>query len=376
MSHSKSPCHFGLKGQVYWEVLDSDGRIDAKGGHPNLILDKGLDLIATNAIASMFTYCCVGTGNSTPIVSQLGLDNEKARTNNYLTSGNGCGTTYVAEGVFEMKRTFDFPLGALNSSVQGPYSEVGFSPLAAAGNNLFSRSLFKDGGGVPVTINVLPSQQLRVTYSLYVHTSMHEWQHGVANIANIGDVEYYARMGWVYPVDTVNTVQSNVTGVGTTRGLSFVISNGLYRTSDGTYYGSQNLEPYLASDATRFPYYLFTLSSSTGYADHTVVPPVTGNMPSTSATFDSGRSVYGLPSIKKPYASGDFYIDLNQKFQLSEANQSSRWLLGTLNLSSGNNENIGARNRGPGMIFYFPTPIVKDNLHTLTLTTRYSWGRV
>ena len=132
----------------------------------NLILDSGLDQLASTSAASVFTYCAVGTGNATPLVSQQGLVTESARTNNYLTSGGGCGTTQPNNFTWVLKRTFDFPLAALN----GTYAEVGFSPVGSAGANLYNRSLIQSSG-VPTAVTVSSSQQLRVVFTHTVTVS-------------------------------------------------------------------------------------------------------------------------------------------------------------------------------------------------------------
>lgn len=152
-----------VSGYIQWSVINPDGSVEAEGEHPNLILDSGLDQVAQYVFADLFKYCAVGTGSTAPDVSQQGLITEAARTNNYLTGVGNCGTTKSASNVWVLKRTFDFPIGALN----GNYSEVGFSPLGTAGPNLFSRTLIQNAGqNVVVSIN--SSQQLRVIYQLTV----------------------------------------------------------------------------------------------------------------------------------------------------------------------------------------------------------------
>lgn len=135
-------------------------KIVKQAGWDNLILDSGLNLLATNSFAGVFRVCVVGTGNSTPTVGQSALDAESARTSNYLTSGGGCGTTNLNAYTTVMKRTFDFPLGALN----GTYAEVGFSPSSSAGPNLYNRSLIQSSG-IPTAVTVSSTQQLRVVFT-------------------------------------------------------------------------------------------------------------------------------------------------------------------------------------------------------------------
>jgi hypothetical protein len=130
----------------------------------NLILNSGLDAVATTVLANLSRYCAVGTGNTPPAVTQTGLVTESARTNNMLTGSPDTAMTNPTTTSYRFRRTYDFPLGALN----GNYAEVGFSPNSAAGPNLFSRSLIQSGG-TPTVIPVTSSQQLRVVYILDIN---------------------------------------------------------------------------------------------------------------------------------------------------------------------------------------------------------------
>jgi hypothetical protein len=157
-----------VAGFVEWQVVNPDGSVAQRGAHPNLILDQGLNQMGTSlTIVGLFGVCAVGTGNSTPVVAQIGLDAEVARTASFQTGNDSGGTPYngtrgVSYGSLEYKRTFNFAIGALN----GTYFELGFSSTTTPGNNLFSRALFKDGSGNPVGVAINSSQQLRVSYFL------------------------------------------------------------------------------------------------------------------------------------------------------------------------------------------------------------------
>lgn len=363
MQHnSKIPFHVGLAGHVSWEVLNSDGSQASSGEHKNLILDSGLDLVATNWIASCFAYCCVGTGNATPIISQIGLDSEKARTNNYMTSGDGCGTWYVAEGVIKMKRTFDFPLGALNSAVQGPYAEVGFSPLGTAGNNLFSRSLFKDGGGAPITISVLSTQQLRVTYSLTVDfSSLTSWKDGSFNLSGVGTIPYKVRLPPMRPFHEISSTNrvSTLAAEAVCFFVSALSQNGV-TANVGNFYSYAVLEPKCSAGRERL-----VSNPTLTYAD---VSPIDSNVLYDIASMPSVSG--GTTATKMPYSAGSFYLDTQIVFDPNAANFASNWFM-LQSLKPYYNYGSYAY-----LLLNFLTPITKDNLHTLTLVLRRTWGRI
>lgn len=373
--------HVGLKGEVSWQVLNGDGSLADKGGHMNLILDHGLDMLAKSgggypvSLAQTFAYCVVGIGNSTPIISQLALDSEKARTANYLTSPVGaCGSYQIDYATLKLQRTFDFPLGALDSGVDGPYAEVGFSPSGTPGNNLFSRSLFKDGGGAPITVSVLPSQQLRVTYSLTIVFDMTTWTTGSVNITGLGSVTYKSRFT-SSPLSTAPNPTTPITWPAPTIPRHQLFS--LVRTDGDAAAGASTYLPLAepSSMVTLYPYFA-ALSPSTVHPDETTIPaltdpalpwnlndPVYDQSGTTNACTTTGLTV-------PAYIDGTFYQDQPAFFSLSQANFNISWLYLR---SQVQNSGLGA---APTILFFFPTPIPKDNLHTLTINFRRTWGRI
>jgi len=187
-----------MKGRVRWAVFNADGSIDNGGTlqpdmpSNNLILDQGIDQLDTNLLCALFENCAVGTGTSTPDASQVGLDDEKARTNNWNT--DLCETVLPADGsspyTITFKRGFDFPKGSLDSSSDGDYAELGFSPNTSAGQNLFSRALIKDGSGNTITVSVASDQILRIAYELDFTLGPSSPTAGSADITNIGTINY------------------------------------------------------------------------------------------------------------------------------------------------------------------------------------------
>jgi hypothetical protein len=193
---------------------------------PNLILNQGMDNVASLSVCNLFVYCAVGSG-STPteddsgaVLAQTSGTNcqadaafftagdvgkllrfntgEKAIITAYIDDQNVTLDTALGVAVdtaftmyrvaqvglaTEVKRTNNYLTGAGNCgttrsgstfthqrtfdftaevSTQA-YSEVGFSNSASAGNNLNTRGLFT---GAP--ISVVAGQQLRVIYYFVV----------------------------------------------------------------------------------------------------------------------------------------------------------------------------------------------------------------
>jgi len=187
-----------LQGRVRWAVLNADGSF-ADGGtlepdkpSSNLILDQGIDNLDSNELASLFQNCAVGVGTSTPDATQTELDNEKARTNNYVK--DLCGTTFPADHsspyTVVLKRGFDFPQGSLDSSTDGDYTELGFSQSSSAGQNLFSRALIKDESGNTISVTVASDQILRIAYELDLTLAPSAKTSGSFDITNIGTINF------------------------------------------------------------------------------------------------------------------------------------------------------------------------------------------
>ncbi len=152
-----------LRGTLSWKI-EKDGKVLRESStYNNLILNQGLDFIASYPFADCFLYCVVGSTGNAPVRTDTGLGNEIKRTNNYSLSGNSNGTQLV-NNVYTIFRTFTF----VADVVPYVYREVGFSPIGIAGNNLFSKALIKDSSGVPVEVSVNIGETLTVRYELSI----------------------------------------------------------------------------------------------------------------------------------------------------------------------------------------------------------------
>lgn len=174
--------------------------VEERPAKANLVLTSGIDQILnmTGNPAQVSSYCAVGTGTTTPSAGQTGLVAEVRRSNSYLIGTGNCGTTYSTgtnTAIWTFRRTYD---QAIESSSQN-YSEIGWSPSAAAGANLFSRTLIS-GGTVTVTVG----QSLRSVYDLTftVNTSAGS---GSLNMDEWGSVS----AGWSLINANMPTVDTN-----------------------------------------------------------------------------------------------------------------------------------------------------------------------
>ncbi|AXI03858.1 hypothetical protein [Aquirhabdus parva] len=154
----------GLSGHFIMEAVDECGNRRRLAEFDNLILDAGLEQMGKG---SYLTDCRVGSGSSTPIVSQTALDNKIASTQTLQATNYGAQGSAPYYGWYI--RTFRFAQGA----AAGNLSEVGVgwnnTNNIATATSLFSRALILDTGGNPTTITVLANEFLDVTYELRLY---------------------------------------------------------------------------------------------------------------------------------------------------------------------------------------------------------------
>jgi hypothetical protein len=150
---------YGLKGFYKIEAVRADGtkRLLADW-FPNIITSIGQDQWYTNVFPP--AACAVGSGNTTPAVTQTALTTLVASTTTNLGSSNAFQSS--SPWFTTVTTTYQFGIGV----AAGNLSEVGIGSSATA---LFSRALILDGTGNPTTITVLSSEALNVVYQLNVY---------------------------------------------------------------------------------------------------------------------------------------------------------------------------------------------------------------
>jgi len=246
-------------------------------------------------------------------VNDTGLQTETARTSTCTTDAGDNGTTFSVD-TYTHKRTFLFP------AVGAPVTlrEIGWSPNAGAGANLFGRDLIPGAGDA-----LLAGQQYKVIVRLFVTISP-VTQTAQADVGNNG----YNTAGLAiheYILRAYSTVDAN-----------------------GNTAGGQ-LEPALAAKMmilTADP----TLLTAPSFTNQNIGG--TGEATLTNAA----------------YTNGTFFRDSSTTRTVTEANGTH------YGYSFGNSPGGGAVVRA--YTHKFTTPQTKDNLHTLGITLRKSWGRV
>lgn len=161
---------------------------------PNLILDQGLNLIATS---SNYLFACqVGSGTTVPSNGQTALTSLIAGTStkpSNVTTTSASAPYYVAQTI-----TFRFSEGA----AAGNLGEVGIG-TALSGTTLFSRSLIKDSFGNPTTITILSDESLDVLYQMRYYCPPSDVTGSIIATGNIGGTYNYTLRA--ANVTTVNT---------------------------------------------------------------------------------------------------------------------------------------------------------------------------
>ena len=230
---------------------------------PNLITNQGLDRLG---VGSTTDYCSVGSGNSTPVVGNTGLDLKVGSSASRSVVASS-GAISVAPYYGWRRYSYSFPV----NSVIGNLSEVGIGWGSEANNDsLFSRSLIKDENGNPITLSIVADDLLTITYELRL-----------------------------YPVLTDSTGTIN-TGLGT-HSYTLRAAN----VTKSQWYGD-------------FGYYSVLGSGSIAYAYPTDIGDVF-NIPSGSY---SGNISY-TESKAKPYVAGSHYRDMALSFGITSGNNAA-----------------------------------------------------
>lgn len=158
--------HLGIAGEVRCVITKTDGttKIDT-GYQKNLILNQGLDFFGGNHGRYINASCAIGSGNSTPAITQTKLDA-------FLALASGSDTTsdysYVDEGdglykMWEQKKYRFTGLDDVN------ISELGLVSQGSTSENYFltTRVLIKDSSGTPTSIGLKLGETLDIYYKIH-----------------------------------------------------------------------------------------------------------------------------------------------------------------------------------------------------------------
>ena len=166
---------FRMGGIFTVELIDAaTGKVKQRLEFPNLITDAGLNGIMskTDTPNDLLKYIGVGTDSTAPVVGDTTLGAEVDRTNSNGgfsdTFGYVTGSTDDFDGAYHfITRTRLFLEGEGN----GNLTELAWFKSAAA-STMMIRSLFKDGGGSPITVTKTSNDQLKITHELRSYPPM------------------------------------------------------------------------------------------------------------------------------------------------------------------------------------------------------------
>lgn len=158
--------HVGIAGEVRCVVTKADGKVEIDTGYQkNLIINQGLDFFGGNHGSAFNASCAVGSGSSTPTITQTKLDSFLALTSGTDTTSN---YSYVDEGdglykMWEQKKYRFTGLDNVN------ISELGLVSQGSTSENYYltTRVLVKDSSGTPTSISLKKGEALDVYYKIH-----------------------------------------------------------------------------------------------------------------------------------------------------------------------------------------------------------------
>ena len=203
----------GLAGEFRCVVTKTDGTIKEDTGYQkNLILNQGLNFFGNNQGSNFNSSCAIGSGNSTPAITQTSLDAFIA-----LVAGTDVSYDYsyvdTGDNLYRMWEQKKYRFTGLNNV---NISEVGLVSAGSSSTNysLTTRALIKDSEGNPTTITVKSDETLDIYYKIHKVVDVSD-KSFVINIldGNGGAVPYNAvirpiavgKDGWRYVSNKVAT---------------------------------------------------------------------------------------------------------------------------------------------------------------------------
>lgn len=156
----------GIAGEVRCVITGADGTVKTDTGYQkNLILNQGLEFFGGGYGSFINDRCAIGSGNSTPAITQTGLDAYIAQAigtdvvsdYTYTDTGDGMYRSWT-------QKKYRFT-GLSNVNI----SEVGLVSTGTASTNYYltTRALIKDNLGAPTSISVKTGETLDIYYKIY-----------------------------------------------------------------------------------------------------------------------------------------------------------------------------------------------------------------
>lgn len=292
----------------FWDASDVGRLFKADSGEEVYISGYTSPTVAATLSGLSFT----AEEGTVWYVNDTSMDNELSRTGNYTAGGANNGSTW-ANPTITHKRTFIFP--AVGGSTT--YREIGWSPSASAGANIFGRDLIPGGGDTLST-----GQQYQVVCRLQITLSPVT----ITPATNVGGA-----------FDTTGDYNFQALFGGT--GFSQIDTNGNHIS--GT---PGSLEPMMENVACSTEPTTFTLLSA----------------PTDGAHGGSGGNT--VAGTVAGYSSGTFTRTAAFVFSIAISNYD---VFG-FSFGAGNSRCLSQ---------LFDAEQTKANTHSLTITLRVSWGR-
>lgn len=164
--------NLGIAGEFRCVVLKEDGTVKEDTGYQkNLLLDQGLEFFGGSYGSSLNLRLLIGSGNSTPEVTQTVLDAPVS-----IASSTSINSDYSyddgGDGLYKFweERVYRFTdIANINISELGLASSRTNSPTAPLIDNywLTTRALIKNLSGNPTTITLLEGEFLDVYYKIH-----------------------------------------------------------------------------------------------------------------------------------------------------------------------------------------------------------------
>ena len=158
--------HVGIAGEVRCVVTKQDGKVKIDTGfQKNLILNQGLDFFGGGKGSNINAYCAIGSGNSTPSVTQTKLDAFIA-----MTAGTDVTSDYsyidAGDGLYRVWEQKKYRFTGLDDA---NITELGLVSQGSTSENYYltTRVLPKDSNGVPTSISLKTGETLDIYYKTH-----------------------------------------------------------------------------------------------------------------------------------------------------------------------------------------------------------------
>lgn len=175
----------GIAGRFRITVHKKDGSLKSDTGwFDNLITNQGLDWWGVNPTGytsgNFTSFCCVGTGNTTPAFTDTVLTAALTPAAHLGSSSS----SYVAgpPAYWSNIYTYTWAQGA----IVGNIAEIGIGDLANPNPPytgvvaLYSHALIVDGGGSPTTISVTSTDTLSCTYEARLYINITDTNYSIS----------------------------------------------------------------------------------------------------------------------------------------------------------------------------------------------------